>query len=128
MRTGLHTDEHDSVNTGIEISPGPRQTILDTIHADRTGATEDDQVRILPAGQRGFHFANTFLERQKFGVLLRKSPGKQGVFDGQAGHTGIFQFLDGAFDVQSIAVAVIGVDDQRELSGTTNTPRLVSKF
>jgi hypothetical protein len=73
LRSGLDADEHDAVDAGVEISQCAADSILDAMRPYRAGAAQYNQVRILPAGKRGFHFADPFRYLEKLGAVITKS-------------------------------------------------------
>ena len=124
----LDADEHDAVDTGIDVGACAPNAVLDPVDTNHAGAPEHDQVRILAPSQRRLHLADALLYRQKLGTRGAEAFRQQRVFDRQAGHTRRLEFLDGALDVEGVTVAVIGIDDQRQFTGAANAMRLVGKF
>ena len=78
----------------------------------------------LARRQRCAHLADALLQRDDGRLLFAVGAGQDGVFDHQAGDARGLQFLHGAHDIQRVAVAVIGVDHQRQLAGAVDAVRL----
>ena len=53
-----------------------------------------------------------------------ESGGQRRVLDGEAGHARGLELQDRAHDIQGIAVAVVGIDQERQLRGARDAQRL----
>ena len=100
----------------------------DSGDADGAGAADDDEARVLPAGQRRAHLADAFLDRDELRVVAAERDRQQRVLDGQRRDARGLQLLDGALDAERIAVAVIGVDAERQRAGAVDAVGLLREF
>jgi hypothetical protein len=96
--------------------------------ADGAGAADDDQARVLPAGQRRAHLADALGDRDELRVVATERRWQQRVLDGQAGDAGGLQFLDRALDAERVAIAVVGVDQERQRTGAVDAVGLGGEF
>jgi len=84
---------------------------------------------ITSAGSRRAHLAGALLQRQEPGLRpLPEGLRQRGILDGQRRHTGGLQLLDRAHHVQRVAVAVVGIDHERQLTRPRDPPALVGEF
>ena len=66
--------------------------------------------------QRRLHLADAFLDRDQLPCRRRRSGAAARVLDGQAGTPAVSSSSTVRIDAQRIAVAVVGVDQQRQLA------------
>ena len=117
-----HVDAHGLV--GFQ----PRDGVFDAGDADRAGAADDDEARVLAPGQRRAHLADALLDRKELPLFAAERGRQQRVLDGQRRDARGLQFLDRALDAHRIAVAVVGVDAERQRSGAVDAVGLLRKF
>ena len=62
------------------------------------------------------------------GTLVAALARQVGILDRHGGDAGVLQLLHSAHDVQRVAVAVVGIDHQRQVGRAADAPGLVGKF
>jgi hypothetical protein len=100
----------------------------DAAGAEGRGAPDDDERGILARRDGAAQLAEHFLERdQTFGLPAERG-GQHRVLDGQRRDAGRLQLLDRAHDVERVAVAVIGVDHQRQVAPARDAADLLGEL
>ena len=117
-----HVDAHGLV--GLQ----PRDGVFDAGDADRAGAADDDEARVLTPGQRRAHLADALLDRKELPLVAAERGRQQRVLDGQRRDARGLQLLDRALDAHRIAVAVVGVDAERQRAGAVDAVGLLREF
>ena len=92
------------------------------------GARDDRHFRVDPGFQCRANLADAFGDGDQVGGFAAELRGQQGVFNGQGGDAGAFQFNDRAHHVEGVAVAVVGVGDYRQLRNAADTGGLLGEL
>jgi hypothetical protein len=125
LRAGLDPDQEDRIDAGGLVGADPGDGVLDAGQRDRAAAPDDHQLRVPAPGECGAHLADPLLERGQAGLAARaEGLGQLGILDREPGHAGHFQLFHRALHVERVAVAVVGVDHQRQVAGAADALRL----
>ena len=124
----FHAGHEQHVDAGGLVGLEPRNGVGNPGQRDRGGTADDDEARVLAAGERRAHLADRLIDREQPGLGRAVGRGQQGVLDRETDDARGFQFLHGALDVERIAVAVVGIDQQRQIAGPVDAIGLRGEF
>jgi hypothetical protein len=115
--TGRHSGKEHRIDTGGLIGAPAGDRIFQTVDGCRTRPPGDNQRRILTPLEGRFHLADSFVDRQHPRRPHRAEGLRQvGILNRQCGDAGGLQLLDRPLHVQRVAVAMIGIDEQRQVA------------
>ena len=93
------------------------------------GARDDDEIRITPCGHRSFNLARMFRHRnhRPRAGHVAATLGHHLIFDVNARHTRRLKLTHGVRDVDGIAVAGVGITQQRNVYARRRAMRMRRK-
>src|SRR5581483_574502 len=101
-----------------------RERVLDSMDGARVRARNDDKIRVAPRVERGADFVFHLRLRNDFlAVEMAAALGRHLVLDVDRGDAGALEFAHRAHDAERVAVARIGVGDDRYLHGARHLAR-----
>ena len=80
----------------------------------------DAQQWVLSAGERGLHLADALFEGGEPGLGGAERRRQVGVLDAEPRHARRLELLDRALHIERIAVAVVGIDQERQSTGAVD--------
>ena len=128
MRARFYAGHEQHVDAGFLIGFEPRDGVFDAGHRHGAGAADKHQPFVLPPGKRRLHLADALCDRDQRRARRAVAGRQRRVLDGHAGDARGLEFFHGAFDVERVAVAVIGVDQERQLAGAVDAVGLLREF
>ncbi|MNK96921.1 hypothetical protein D3C87_1172320 [compost metagenome] len=123
----LHADHANAIGTCALVLLGAADDLLHRQNP-RVGAGDDCHFRIAAGFQRRADLADALGDRDQVGGFTAELRRQQGIFDGQGRDASAFQFDDGAHHIQCVAVAVVGVGNDRQLGDTADAGGLLGEF
>ena len=113
-------DHEQRIDARRLVGPAAGDRIVEAADLHGAGAAGDGEQRILAAGQRRLHLADALGDRGEAGLGRAVRRRQVGVLDAHAGNARRLELLDRAFHIERIAVAVVGVDHQRQAAGAVD--------
>ena len=126
LRPGAGASQEDGVDSGGFISLDPAQALIQSF-AQAAGAAGDHRVGVGATRQCGLHLAHAFFQRY-VARAVAELHGQHGILDGEGRHSGRLQLFDRALDAQGVAVAMVGVDHERQRSGAADAVDLLGEL
>src|SRR5207244_1813894 len=121
-------DEEQCIDACYFVGFAAGDGVVETADLDRAGAAGDAKRRILPAGERRLHLADTFYDADEPWLGRAEWLGQLGVLDAEAGDARRLQLLDRALHIERIAVAVVGIDQERQVAGAIDAVGLAREL
>ena len=105
--------DEQHVGAGLAIHRGALDRAVEALDRHRVGARDDQRLARAARIDRGADLAAHLLRRdQRLAVEMAAALGEVLVLELDRGGAGALELADGAMDVQRVAVAGVGVDDQ----------------
>ena len=105
--------DEQHVGAGFAIHCGALDGALEALDRDRVGARDDQRLARVPRIDRGADLAAHLGRRdQRLAVEMPAALGKVLVLELDRVGAGALELADGAHDVERVAVAGVGIDDQ----------------
>ena len=123
-----HADEEQRIDTRLLVGLAAGDGVVEAGDLDRAGAAGDAQCRILAASQGRLHLADALGDRRQPRLGRAERRRQVGVFQAESADARRFQLLDRALGVERIAIAMVGVDHQRQVAGAVDAIGLAREF
>jgi len=127
-RDVLEPHDEERIHPGRRIRFRPSDRTLNTFGARSCRPRGDDERGIAARGERGLELSDHLRNRHRRERGRTERRGLRQVFETEDGHARMLGLFDGAHHVERIAVAVIGVDEQREIAGAHDAADLVREL